>query len=443
MPWQEISSIAVTKRMGPGNLSPAINASSGSSTPTTNTTVPPPSSSSMPQIRSLAWHPTGRYLAASGLNFNDDNNNSNNNGTLVEAGAVVWNSITWERVSFRLDPTESENRSTISSSSLDWSPDGKHLVVSQRMFTFLNDATAADNDATTTLTESATLETCSQCRLPKWSPDGRYIATAFGNQVYILNGAQALAVQQNKNTSNNKSVVLMAQGASLYNVTTVPTYMMIGAMAWSPNSNYLAVGGAGNAYVYLWDTSNWDAMPTTVETTDGYGIDSLSWSPGGHSFAVGTGRVIEIWHMEANTTPEAIPSYAPVPNTPWETFTPTSSPILGIIESTVVPSSSSSAESTTSQAFSVATMTGIAVIAIVISVASAVVLFGWRLRVVVQNDHGNSKAKHRKKRHGEVPSHKIGMVTFSDSEDKTGDTVDEEHLDRVISFSYLSPINGS
>ena len=134
------------------------------------------------KIRSLSWHPNSWYLIAAGISF----------------GIALWNTSTWEEIETGFIPTGYLHY-------VDWSPIGDQFVVDTRVYSLatLQNASSA-----------VSLQACRLCTVPKWSPDGNYIATAFGAAVSL---------------SNAELDPPVAFGELIRNLTTVETYLLIGS----------------------------------------------------------------------------------------------------------------------------------------------------------------------------------------------------------------------
>jgi WD40 repeat protein len=397
-------------------------------------------------IRSVAWHSTGRYLAVAG----------------VAMDCVVYNTLTWQPIAqHSLDNNNATTITSTSSVHVEWSPYGNQLVYNHVLYTL--ETVAVNGVATTARTEmvpTTTLDTataCPECSLYTWSPpNGQYIATAFENQIYILNGISAA-------TSDGTDAMTLG---SLETTLTAPTatvdaYLIIQALAWSPNGQFLAVGGAGQGYLWLYNASDWTAAPVVVETALGYGIDSLAWHPStptsmdysGESpikewqLAVGTGRVIEIWNVclasdllsvAPATTTVSAPTPAPQLRIPsLDTGTPTSTPNLAIVENirpatsaplsfeaavvpvngarSVPPPNGSGSDDATMTSFSVAALSGMALSATLVSVAVAAALLTWRLRVLART--GTTKCSRQSSLHDKDEAPDEALVTDHNGED--------------------------
>jgi hypothetical protein len=415
-----------------------------------NVTVYTIASLTFPQsIRSVAWHSTGRYLAVAG----------------VAMDCVVYNTLTWQLIA--LHSLDNNNATTITSTSsvhVEWSPYGNQLVYNHDLYTLETVAIhGADTAARTEMVPTTTLDTataCPECSLYTWSPpNGQYIATTFENQIYILNGISAA-------TSDGSDAMTLG---SLETTLTAPTatvgaYLMIQALAWSPNGQFLAVGGTGQGYLWLYNASNWTATPVVVETALGYGIDSLAWRPliptsmdAGESpikewqLAVGTGRVIEIWNVRlagdtmlvTTVAPVAATGSAPTPTPQLQipilenTGTPTSTPNLAIVENIrpsdvasaspsfyvavpaesarSVPPPNANGDDASVASFSVAALSGMALSATLVSVAVAAALLTWRLRVLART--GTTKRSRQSSLHDKDEAPDELLVTDHNDED--------------------------
>ena len=216
------------------------------------------------------------------------------------------------------------------------------------------------------------------------------IATAFGDSISILQ-------RRTMNTTNGTDSTVKDNWESIQNLTTVTeSYMVITAMEWSPNGKYLAVGGAGQAFLFLYDSNDWNAAPLTIATSTGVGLDALAWRPDGAQIAIGTDRRIEIF---------AIREPAPISSPPM-------SIIEGPLSPTMVPSRESGSTSLPSMqdsGLSFASMTGIGVAAIAVSFTIVGIVFCQRMRLVTK--------RKRRKHEFQIDNNPIRDGDFTATED--------------------------
>jgi WD40 repeat protein len=133
------------------------------------------SSPGMSYVRSLAWSPDGRYLAASYDNVDE-------RGVYSHATITIWNTTTWQVV-------RSFDNLSLSSKTLSWSPDGRWIA-----------ATAAPSQSNLTLYPLSETQPIREIEAhPQevdsvaWSPDGRWIASSgYDDQVIIWDAAALL-----------------------------------------------------------------------------------------------------------------------------------------------------------------------------------------------------------------------------------------------------------
>ena len=136
---------------------------------------------------------------------------------------------------------------------IDWSPTNAFVVDTtvyeiyqpQNIFNF-----ESTTDAPIVSRPIAVLDSCRLCTLSQWSPDGEFIATAFGSEISISQVKVITDVQRHATRQ-------YTTWQRIHNRTTVTdTYMIITSMEWSPNGKHLAVGGAGNYNLFVYDTSS-------------------------------------------------------------------------------------------------------------------------------------------------------------------------------------------
>ena len=170
--------------------------------------------------------------------------------------------------------------------SIDWSPDGKYLVVADRskgIYVYQFDR------STQAITLIASDFTVTNALLANWSPDGNYLAVAGGSQgVYVYqfdHSTYMLAIVSNSTFDDAESVdwspdgnylAIAASGVAVYvyqfdQVTGVLTVKASDPLAsaqsvnWSPDGNYLAVAdGGGGIFVYQFDRGCWNNFSHSI-----------------------------------------------------------------------------------------------------------------------------------------------------------------------------------
>jgi WD40 repeat protein len=193
--------------------------------------------------------------------------------------------------------------------------------------------------------------------------------------------------------------------------------MIITAMVWSPNGKYLAVGGAGNNHLFVYDTSSWSEKPILIPTFSGFGIDTLAWRPDSEQIAIGTSRWIEIreirWKVrDAIPSPPTQISYYPSAS-PSDRSTLISDPpeVVPIIETRM----------------GTAGMAGIGIASVVLSFSCVAFVFLQRLKYI---------SKRKKKEKVTRPEHdEIGAIRDAENTMSEEDIDSSSPMDRVIAFS--------
>jgi len=272
---------------------------------------------------SLAWHPSGRYLAATGHGM----------------GVEVWDAENnWQSVAtLLLDDNRLHHH-------LDWSPDGQQLVVDggavywwvppskmlhPRGLLFSSSSSSNDNSTTTMYWTR-----------PQWSPDGTLVAavSSSGTMVGISDAFFGSMVAE----------------WSLETSTDVAD--SITSLQWRPNSEeeneqapQLVVAGATNDRAFLWSAgrrndnnfSDWSSSRRTVvelpysssARDDNNDAVALAWRPDGQQLAIARGGGIDVWDPLAVMVETASPAAAP-----FVTTTTTLSPSIVVVQqSTVSP----------------------------------------------------------------------------------------------------------
>jgi WD40 repeat protein len=201
----------------------------------------------------LAWSPDGRQLL---VNAKDD------------------------KVTFWDVATGTARAAAFRGAGAAWSPDGSRLAVGASYKISLVDAATGQVQ-----TEWATAYV--HRNLPVWSPDGRSIAalTDYGVEVWT---------------------VATSRPAFAPLVHTQP----VRALAWSPDSQQLAVGTADNR-VHLWDAITGTPIITLPEDTGP--IVAVAWSPDGMRLACSsTAGTVTLWDATPGNESERAAALLPV-----------------------------------------------------------------------------------------------------------------------------------
>ncbi len=173
--------------------------------------------------------------------------------------------------------------------SLAWSPNGNYLAVGVYAG-YVFGTQASDSELQvysfngSTLTAVASQAYGNSVYSLAWSPDGNYLAIG-GTQPSTFGGVG----------NSNELQVYSFNGTTLTAVTSQRYGDMIRSVAWSPDGNYLAVGGqnpsmfGGVANTNELQVYSFNGSTLTVITSQDYGSDvrSVAWSPDGLYLAVG------------------------------------------------------------------------------------------------------------------------------------------------------------
>ncbi|MFH1643766.1 MAG: hypothetical protein ABIA74_01165 [bacterium] len=211
------------------------------------------------------WHPTNNYLVTGGYGSNTPEGG--------ELQLYSFQNDTLTSVTYRDYDINSNIRS------LDWSPDGNYLAIGGSfhdgtfggifVYSFFNNTLS---DAAIALADLGENSLCI-----KWHPNGNFIA--FGISVPFSGLELQIYSFQND--------TLTSYTSANYGSTTGSTELF--SVAWSPDGNYLAIGGdypdSGNE-LQIYSFQN-DVLATYTSKNYGYGVFTLDWSPDGNYLAVG------------------------------------------------------------------------------------------------------------------------------------------------------------
>lgn len=173
-----------------------------------------------------------------------------------------------------------------------WSPDGEHLASVESLDVqppFIWDAYSGEILHSLKLNadnyEPLWLELA-------WSPDGKHLA-AVGSLMYLIRGGPEKGMILLWNAETAQQEQLLTAGMINYRLW---------AVAWSPDSRFMAVGSTGRD-IFLWDIARNKPLAKLGGHTDI--SDQLAWSPDGSCLAsVARDGTLVIWDL-ASILPEA------------------------------------------------------------------------------------------------------------------------------------------
>src|SRR5579872_3708747 len=216
-------------------------------------------------VYSVAWSPDGIYLAAGGAV-----NTNQNNVQLYTFNYTTTAQFLTQIISTNPASTSLGVFTTV------WSPDGNYLAVGgQDVFGGALYLYGFDRD-NQILSQLQSIKTNGAVNQASWSLDGKYLAAA-SDVLNTLNMYKFDEVAQN-----------------LTSVTFLSTSSTTNSVAWSPDDNYLAVGTVINngaaLYLYSFNRSNNTLTLLGSFNPDGgagTSIAAVAWSPDGQYLAVG------------------------------------------------------------------------------------------------------------------------------------------------------------
>jgi len=288
-------------------------------------------------VRSVAWRPTGNYLAVGGFD-----------GDISPVRVYSFNgtSFTLED-SNNFAPDSKVGLSDINS--VDWSPDGAFLAVAgdggddDEIDIYSFDGSSLTFEASQLIGPSAGISPI--VRTVSWSPDGNHLVAglewpennnhlrvysfnkvtpaltqvqAFNPGAYVygtswqhIAGGSYVAIAMVSAAGNEIKIYYFNPGTQTLSQSVAQNYGGANAnsVAWRPGSNHLAVGGGsigGNdVQVYSFSTTG-STLSSVVGVDFGGPVKSVSWSPDGKNLAVGgntsSGGHLDIELYEFNAT---------------------------------------------------------------------------------------------------------------------------------------------
>jgi hypothetical protein len=150
--------------------------------------------------RSVASHHSGVYLAVAG----------------VALTCRVYHTMTWRPIALSLNDNSLANPTF--GCTVEWNPNGNELLNDGQLYALQENTMATSNANNISGTDSSTATTMAflqhsttllpswcgcgvNCIGPKWSPNGRFIATGHDSQAHILNGDGTASNISNGTTS--------------------------------------------------------------------------------------------------------------------------------------------------------------------------------------------------------------------------------------------------
>jgi WD40 repeat protein len=250
-------------------------------------------------VASLDWSPDGHQIASGGENGNililestTGQITYNLQGHTGKVTSVVWSpngsflaSASWDNTIRIWDASEGVTLHTIELNSrylnysLTWSHNSEQIATyfSTGQEGYIGIWDIETGEANIAWTHNR--ETC----CVKWSPDGRVIATGGGdNQIRIWDPTTG----------------------ELLNALDPETIHTVDALAWSPDSLYLASNNSSDheATIYIWNTTTWELIAEFqggIMTGDAFYTNALAWSPDSTRLAsVSDDGRIFLWDME-------------------------------------------------------------------------------------------------------------------------------------------------
>ncbi len=235
-------------------------------------------------VSMASWSPDGKYLAV-GVAI-----------TFSATGPVLF-VYRFDKVAQTLTLVASAKDAAAGDevNTLHWSPDGKYVAIGGRLATGVPLVIYSFNESTELLTE---VDSASPDGITgpiaivdsvAWSPDGQFLAVGVDDSSQVL--AHQLFIYTFSRTTQTLTQVEAIRPSAISDTNVVIT------LSWSPDSNYLAIGGVMDSDndVFLYKFNHATLKLTEVDSVnpgDGLAnsINSVRWSPDGGYLGV-SGRI--------------------------------------------------------------------------------------------------------------------------------------------------------
>ena len=244
-------------------------------------------------VNSVNWSPDGQYIAIGGVNITDGY--GTNNQFQIYAFDRVNNSLT--PVAGAL-PSSGGIVLGKNVQSVNWSPDGQFVATTiiQAVSIFpamINGQVQifAFNKITESLTSAAVVSLIFDSSVAalevSWSPDGQYVAVGGAGITGGYPGGNQFQIFEFDRSDNSLTPV----AGRLSNSNDV-----VQSVNWSPDGQYVAIGGntitdgypGGNQFqIFAFDRSTNHLMPVAGTLLSGDFVYSVNWSPDGRYIAIG------------------------------------------------------------------------------------------------------------------------------------------------------------
>ena len=260
----------------------------------TYTGVNPGAGNANDSVHAISWSPDNRFMIVGGLYPEAGTHD------LALYAFDPSNSNTLQSIEFVNTGTGNFNDQVLS---VHWSPNGKYIAVGTKHVSNTTDIQVYYFDicspaAPLTLVSSVSTSTFTDnaCYSVRWSPNNQYLA-AGGS---FSNSASPLKIYS---FTTIPYTILTDLGVSTTDITSTST---IFSVDWSPNGNYIAVGGAlsgtgptDRVHVYSFNPASTPILSRVTSVDPGSGstgesTHAVRWSPDGNYLAVGSNVVTSL-----------------------------------------------------------------------------------------------------------------------------------------------------